>query len=68
MSIEAKPPFYTPGSDYSWFRFYATLSAQYFNINITYDDEQMNTLNTHSQDCTLYAINAWCRPGGKIVF
>ena len=68
LSIDASPPFYTPGSDYSWFRYYATLSAQYFSINITYDDDQMNTLATHSQDCTLYAINAWCRPGGKNVF
>jgi len=68
MSIDAKPPFYTPGSDYSWFRFYATLSAQYFSINITYDDNQMNTLSTHSNAATLYGINAWCRPGGKNVF
>lgn len=68
LTIDAKPPFYTTGSDYAWFRFYATLAAQYFNINITYDDNLMNTLATHSQDCTLYAINAWCRPGGKNVF
>lgn len=68
LSIDASPPFYTPNSDYSWFRFYATLAAQYFQINITYDDNQMNTLATHSQACTLYGINAWVRPGGKNVF
>jgi hypothetical protein len=68
MSIDASPPFYTPNSDYSWFRFFATLSAQYFQINITYDDNQMNTFATHSQSCTLYGINAWCRAGGKNTF
>ena len=68
MSIDALPPYYTPGSDYSWFRYYATLSAQYFAIQITYDDNLMNTLATHSQDCTLYGINAWCRMGGKITY
>jgi hypothetical protein len=68
MSIDASPPFYTPGSDYAWFRYYVTLSAQYFSINITYDDNQMNTLSTHSNAATLYGINAWCRPGGKNVF
>lgn len=68
LSIDAIAPFYTQGSDYSWFRLYATLAAQYFNIQITYNDDQMNTLTTHSNACTLYAINAWCREGGKIVF
>ena len=68
MSIDAVQPFYTQNSDYSWFRLYATLAAQYFNINITYDDNLMNTLITHQSTATLYAINAWCRPGGKIVF
>jgi hypothetical protein len=68
LSINPTVGFYTPGSDYSWFRFYATLAAQYFNINITYNDTQMNTLATHSQAATLYGINAWCRPGGKNVF
>lgn len=68
MSIDAKPPYFTKGSDYSWFRYYSTLSAQYFAIQITYDDELMNTFATHSQACTLYGINAWCRPGGKNVY
>lgn len=68
LSIDAKPPFYTKGSDYSWFRFYATLSAQYFSINITYSNDQMNDFATHSDSCTLYGINAWCRAGGKNVF
>lgn len=68
MSTNLTKPFYPPSSDYAWFRFYATLAAQYFNINVTYDDNLMNTLTTQQQDWTLYAINAWCRKGGKNVF
>ena len=68
LSLNLVPGFYPPGSQYAWFKFYATLSAQYFNINITYDDDLMNTLSTHQSPCTLYAINAWCRPGGRGIF
>ena len=68
MSTALTAPFYPIASDYAWFRFYATLAAQYFNINITYDDGLMNTLATHQQDWILFAINAWCRKGGKNVF
>lgn len=65
-SVLTNPP-YIPASEYSWFALYATLSAQYFNINLTYNDDLMNDITTHEQDWTLYAINAWCRPGGKLV-
>lgn len=68
MSTVLTPAFYPPSSDYAWFRFYATLAAQYFRINITYDDNLMNTASTHSSPWTLYAINAMCRAGGKNVF
>jgi hypothetical protein len=68
MSTVLTPPFYVQESEYAWFRLYATLAAQYFRIQITLDDNLMNTLSTHSAPCTLLAINAWCREGGKIVF
>ena len=68
LSLDPTPSFYTPGSDYALFRFYATLYAQYFSINITYSEDLMNTFATHSQPMTLYAINAWCREGGKSPF
>ena len=55
----------TEASDYQWFSFYQTLSAQYFRIQLTYDDALMNTLTTHESNMTLYAINAWTRPGGR---
>lgn len=68
MSLNPVPGFYTPGSQYSWFKFYKTISAQYFSVNITYDDALMNTFSTHSSPCTLYGINAWCRAGGRSNF
>jgi hypothetical protein len=68
LSLNLTAGFYPPSSQYAWFKFYATLSAQYFSINITYDDDLMNTLLTHQNSCELYAINAWCRPGGRGIF
>src|SRR5208337_1573595 len=61
-------PFYRKTSDLAWFRFYATAAAQYFNIVLTYDDNLMNTLNTHDNDLVMVAINAWVAKGGKILF
>jgi hypothetical protein len=52
-------------SDYLWYSYYQTLSAQYFRIQLTYDDNLMNTLTTHQSNLTLYAINSWVRPGGR---
>lgn len=68
MSTVLTADFYRPGSDYSWFRFFATLAGQYFRINVTYNDNLMNTVSTHTDPWTLYAINSWVRKGGKIVF
>jgi hypothetical protein len=53
-------------SEYYWFSFYQTLYAQYFRIQLTYSESLMNTLLTHQTDLTLYAINAWVRPGGRM--
>lgn len=61
-------PYYTPASDIAWHRFYATLAAQYFRIQMTYDDDLMNQLTTHQQTWVLNAMTLWVRPGGKIVF
>lgn len=68
LSTVLTTPYYPQGMDYAWFRYYATLAAQYFKINMTYDDNLMNTLSTHFDPFTIYAINAWTRPGGKNVF
>lgn len=63
------PPYYsTPVSDIAWHRFYATLSAQFIRVQMTYDDDLMNLLSTHQQTWVLNAITLWTRPGGKMIF
>lgn len=57
-----------PLSDYAWHRFYATLTGQFIRVELTYDDELMNTLSTHQQEFTLNAMAFWCRGAGKSVF
>lgn len=67
-----QPPSYTNdqvqqlASEYYWFSFYQTTYSQYFRIQLTYSDSLMNTLLTHQTNLTLYAINAWTRPGGRL--
>lgn len=68
MSTVLTPAFYNPTSDYAWFRYYWTTAAQYFRIGLTYDDALMNTLSTHRNPWTMYAIIAQVRRGGKNVF
>ena len=68
LSQNLDQAFNTQTADYSWFRFFATLSCQYFNIQMTYDDNQMNDVNTHHNGWTMYAIQAWMRPGGRTTF
>lgn len=65
LAQNSQVPFYTSASDYAWFRFYSTLFAQFFSINITYNNELLNNPITHQTGFSLYAIQAWCRPGGR---
>lgn len=67
MSITNNADLNQTGGEYQWFPFYQTLTSQYFRIELTYDDSLMNTLTTHESDFTLYAINAWTRPGGRLI-
>jgi hypothetical protein len=68
VSIDPNPDFYTTTSDYAWFRFFATLSCQFFRIGMTYNEALMNTALTHITPFTLYGITAYVRPGGKTPF
>jgi len=67
MSITNNTDLNQTGGEYQWFSFFQTLAAQYFRIELTFDDNLMNTLSTHQSQFTLYAINAWCRPGGRLI-
>ena len=66
LSINTKINLGQEAPEYLWFNYFQTLSAQYFKIQITYDDDLMNNLITHQSNMTLYAINAWSRPGGRL--
>ncbi len=59
--------FYLPGSNYAWHRFYATCFGQYLSYRIYYDDNLMNTIDTHQSGFELNAIQLWLRRGGRIV-
>lgn len=61
-------PYYTPASEYAWHRFFATLSAQFIRIAITYDDALMNSDATHASNMILNAYMLFVRTGGKNVF
>lgn len=61
-------PYYVPGSEYVWHRFYVTLSGQFLRIAMTYDDFLMNDLNTHSHGWTLNSMVLYTRTGGKTIF
>lgn len=57
--------FYLPGSNYAWHRFYATCHGQYISYRIFYDDNLMNTIDTHQSGYELNAMQLWLRKGGR---
>ena len=61
---------YTPAfpSEYLWHRFYATLFGQFIRIQMTYDNDLMNQINTHTESFELNGIKLNVRPGGHLVF
>ena len=61
-------PFYGPGSDYQWHRFYATCTGQYINLYLTYDENLMNIYLTHKKELVIEGITIWSRPAGKVIF
>lgn len=67
VSTYPKTGFNQDSSQYAWFKFVATASGQYFNINLTWDDNLKNSIDTYQEPWTLYGINAYCRPGGRMV-
>ncbi len=67
MSITNNTDLNQNGMEYQWFAYYQTLASQFFRIQLTFDEPLMNQLSTHQSDFTLYAINAWTRPGGRSI-
>lgn len=65
--ISSDHRFYVPGSRYAWHRFYATCFGQYISYRLFYDNNLMNTIDTHQSGFELNAIQLWLRRGGRIV-
>lgn len=60
--------FYPPLSDYAWHRFFATSTGQYIRLQLTYDDDLMNTLSTHTSGFVMNSMALWVRPGSRNTF
>ncbi len=59
-------PYYGPGSEYAWHQFFATASAQFISLVITYNEALMNDITTHRSNMVMNAFTLWTRPGGRI--
>lgn len=68
VDTDQAAPFYLPTADYSWHRFYQTCAGQFVRIQIGYDDELLNLIETHQSNYILNAMTLWVRPGGKTIF
>ena len=65
--FQNKPTFYyVPVQQYAWHRFFATVFGEYVSLYITYDEEQMNTLDIHQQLFEMNAMILWTRPAGRL--
>lgn len=63
-------PYYgnNTNSDIAWHRFAQTIAGQFIRIQMTLDNDLMNTFSTHEQDWQLNAMTLHLREGGKSVF
>jgi len=61
-------PFYIPGSEYEWHRYYGGCNGQFIAINITYSKSLMNTLTTHQKLFVLNAMQMWVKQASRNIF
>jgi len=55
-------------SNYAWHRFFATTTGQFITYQITYNNDQMNSLQTQYNNLTLNAVSLFVRPGSRNIF
>ena len=60
--------FDAPQSDFAAHAFYASTTGQFVTIQLTWNDTQMNDLDTQNSDFVLNSMSLFFRPGGKMVF
>jgi len=66
--IQTNHPFYIPSSNYAWHRYYGGCNGQFIAVNITYNNQLMNTLSTHQQLLVLNAMKLWVKEGTRSIF
>jgi len=68
INTDQQEPYYIPKADYSWHRFYQTCAGQFVRVQVSYDNDLLNTVDTHLSEYILNAMTLWVRPGGKVIF
>ena len=66
--IQVSDSFYTLGSQYAWYRFFANSYGQFLQLQLTYSQQQMSELSTHQSDFVWEAMKIWFRPAGNNIF
>ena len=65
---QTNDPYYPNGSQYAWHRFYAGTYGSFFTLEMTYDNNLMNTISTHQSEFVLNAFRIWTQKGGATVY
>ena len=65
---QTNDPYYPNGSQYAWHRFYAGTYGSFFTLEMTYDNNLMNTISTHQSEFVLNAFRIWTQKGGASVY
>lgn len=68
LDLSGSLPYYIPGSNYEWHRFYGGCNGQFIAVEITYDDTLMNTLATHNSLFVMNAMKIWGKAAGRSIF
>lgn len=66
--IQVSESFYTLGSNYAWYRFFANSYGQFVQLQLSYSNDQMSVLSTHQSDFVWNAMQIWFRPAGRNIF
>ena len=61
-------PYYIPGSQYEWHRYYGGCNGQFIAVNITYSNSLMNSLTTHQKTFILNAMQMWVKQASRNIF
>jgi hypothetical protein len=66
--VQTNYTFYIPTDNYAWQRYYGGCNGQFIAVNITYNNQLMNTLTTHQQLFVLNSLKMWVKEGTRSIF